>query len=138
MIEFKVPGPPMGKQRPIVTRKGAFTPKKTVNYENYVKELYIINKLPKLEGYLSMSVMAYYPIPKSTSKKKREQMLKGILLPDKKPDIDNVLKCICDALNKIAYDDDKQIINMSISKYYSENPCTIIRLDKVCGEDLSY
>ncbi len=135
MIEFKVPGPPMGKQRPIVTRKGAFTPKKTVNYENYVKELYIINKLPKLEGYLSMSVMAYYPIPKSTSKKRREQMLKGIVLPDKKPDIDNVLKCICDALNKIAYDDDKQIISMFIAKYYSENPCTIIRLDKISREE---
>ena len=130
MIELKIPGPPMGKQRPIVTRRGAFTPKKTVNYENYVKELYIINKFPKLEGYISMSVKAYYPIPKSTSKKKKEQMLQGILLPDKKPDADNVLKGICDALNTIAYDDDKQIIEMAILKRYSKDPCVVVRLKK--------
>ena len=128
MIELKIPGPPMGKQRPIVTRRGAFTPKKTVNYENYVKELYIINKFPKLEGYISMSVKAYYPIPKSTSKKKKAQMLQGIVLPDKKPDVDNVLKGICDALNTIAYDDDKQIIHMDIEKYYSTEPRTEVTL----------
>ena len=128
MIELKIPGPPMGKQRPIVTRRGAFTPKKTVNYENYVKELYIINKFPKLEGYISMSVKAYYPIPKSTSKKKRIQMLQGILLPDKKPDIDNILKCVADSLNTIAYDDDKQIVHMDIEKYYGEEPRTEVIL----------
>jgi Holliday junction resolvase len=128
MIELKIPGPPMGKQRPIVTRRGAFTPKKTVNYENYVKELYIINKFPKLEGYISMSVKAYYPIPKSTSKKKKVQILQGVLLPDKKPDVDNVLKGICDALNTIAYDDDKQIVHMDIEKYYSEEPRTEVIL----------
>jgi len=128
MIELKIPGCPFGKQRPIVTRRGAFTPKKTVNYENYVKELYIINKFPKLEGYISMSVKAYYPIPKSTSKKKRAQMLQGILLPDKKPDCDNILKCIADSLNKIAYGDDKQIVHMDIEKYYSEEPRTEVIL----------
>lgn len=136
MIELKIPGNPMGKQRPIVTRRGAFTPEKTVNYENLVKELYIINKYPKIEGYISMSVVAYYPIPKNTSKVKKEKMIKGVLLPDKKPDIDNVLKAICDALNKVAYDDDKQIVNMNIAKQYSENPCVVIRLDKAYGENL--
>jgi len=134
MIELKIPGPPMGKQRPIVTRRGAFTPKKTVNYENYVKELYIINKFPKLEGYISMSVKAYYPIPKSTGKKRKEMMLQGILLPDKKPDCDNILKCIADSLNTIAYDDDKQIVHMDIEKYYSEEPHVLIRLEKAHGE----
>ena len=75
-----------------------------------------------------MSVSAYYPIPKSTSKVKKEKMLKGILLPDKKPDVDNVLKGICDALNTIAYDDDKQIVHMDIEKYYSEEPRTEVIL----------
>ncbi len=137
MIQFKIPGPPVGKQRPRVTRHGTYTPQKTAGYEKLVRDIYKINRFPKLEGYLSMSVSAYYPIPKSTSKKKKDMMLKGILLPDKKPDVDNVLKCICDALNKVAYDDDKQIISMNIVKYYSENPCVVIRLDKVYGEDLS-
>ena len=75
-----------------------------------------------------MSVKAYYPIPKSTSKKKRIQMLQGILLPDKKPDIDNILKCVADSLNTIAYDDDKQIVHMDIEKYYGEEPRTEVIL----------
>ena len=131
MIELKIPGNPMGKQRPEVTRRGTFTPPKTANYENFVKELYVINKYPKLEGYIRLDALAYYPIPKTTSKIKREKMLKGILLPDKKPDLDNILKAICDALNKIAYDDDKQIVNINIRKYYSENPCVVIRLENI-------
>ena len=136
MIQFKIPGTPVGKQRPRVTRHGTYTPQKTADYEKLVQDIYRINKFPKLEGYLSMSVSAYYPIPKSTSKKKKDMMLKGILLPDKKPDVDNVLKCICDALNKVAYDDDKQIISMNIVKYYSENPCVVIRLEEIEGECL--
>ena len=136
MIQFKIPGPPIGKQRPRVTRHATYTPQKTADYEKLVQDIYKINRFPKLEGYLSMSVSAYYPIPKSTSKKKKDMMLKGILLPDKKPDVDNVLKCICDALNKVAYDDDKQIISMNIVKYYSENPCVVIRLEEIEGECL--
>ena len=136
MIQFKIPGTPVGKQRPRVTRHGTYTPQKTADYEKLVQDIYRINKFPKLEGYLSMSVSAYYPIPKSTSKVEREKMIKGILLPDKKPDVDNVLKCICDALNKVAYDDDKQIISMNIVKYYSENPCVVIRLEEIEGECL--
>ena len=81
-----------------------------------------------------MSVKAYYPIPKSTSKKRKEMMLQGILLPDKKPDCDNILKCIADSLNTIAYDDDKQIVHMDIEKYYSEEPHVLIRLEKAHGE----
>ncbi|MEY8763381.1 MULTISPECIES: RusA family crossover junction endodeoxyribonuclease [Clostridium] len=137
MIQFKIPGPPVGKQRPRVTRHGTYTPEKTANYERLIRDIYKINRFPKLEGYLSMSVSAYYPIPKRTSKVKKEKMLKGILLPDKKPDVDNVLKCICDALNKIAYDDDKQIISMFITKYYSKDPYVYVRLDEVHGEDMS-
>ena len=75
-----------------------------------------------------MSVKAYYPIPKSTSKKKKVQMLQGVLLPDKKPDCDNILKCIADSLNTIAYDDDKQIVHMDIEKYYGEEPRTEVTL----------
>ncbi len=134
MIELKIPGAPVGKQRPRVTRNGTYTPQKTVEYEKLVRDIYKINRFPKLEGYLSMSVSAYYPIPKSTSKKRKEMMLKGILLPDKKPDADNVLKGICDALNTIAYDDDKQIVHMDIEKYYSEEPHVLIRLEKAHGE----
>ena len=72
-IELVIPGSPMGKQRPKFNRwtKSAHTPEKTVNYETYVKELYVSSRLPMLQGYIKVNITAYYAIPGSISKKKR-------------------------------------------------------------------
>lgn len=58
-------------------------------------------------------------------------MLNGELLPAKKPDIDNVVKAVLDALNKVAYRDDNQVVELQIRKQYSERP----RLE-ICIEEL--
>lgn len=52
----------------------------------------------------------------------------GKIFPTKKPDIDNVIKVIADALNGVAYDDDKQIIDVSARKVYSETPRVDVRI----------
>ena len=44
----------------------------------------------------------------------------GNLNPTKKPDADNIGKVVLDALNGIAYEDDKQVIELRVSKQYSE------------------
>lgn len=122
-IKFTIPGTPVGKARPRVTRYGAYTPEKTVNYETLVKEMFAI-KYPKhemLEGPLKMEIRAFFPIPKSTSKKKAALMATGEIRPTKKPDTSNILKIIEDALNKIAYNDDSQIVSSCIDKYYIED-----------------
>ena len=116
---FIIPGEPTGKARPRVTKWGAHTPEKTVLYENLVKTVYN-GKLH--EGYIEMNVTAFYSITKSASKKKHEQMLSGEIRPTKKPDCDNVLKIIADALNKVAYNDDAQIVRATVEKYYSDVP----------------
>ena len=54
---------------------------------------------------LKVTIIAYYPIVKSTSKKKKQQMLEDLMFPTKKPDIDNIAKSILDALNKLATSD---------------------------------
>lgn len=123
MIKFTVPGTPVGKARARVTRYGAYTPEKTVNYETLVKEMFAI-KYPKheiMEGPLKMEIRAFFPIPKSTSKKKAALMATGEIRPTKKPDTSNILKIIEDALNKIAYNDDSQIVSSCIDKYYIED-----------------
>jgi Holliday junction resolvase RusA-like endonuclease len=48
-------------------------------------------------------------------------MQAGLLLPTKKPDLDNVIKAVCDALNKFAYHDDSQIVAIECSKAFG-NP----------------
>ena len=134
-VSFTVLGEPFGKQRPRIVSKGnysqAYTPEKTVSYENLVKFMY----QHTANGYmfpdntpLSVEITAYYSIPKSTSKKKTAEMLAGTIRPTKKPDFDNIGKIICDSLNKIAYHDDSAIVEAQVHKFYGENPRVEVKL----------
>lgn len=78
-----------------------------------------------------MFITAYYGIPKSTSKKKYELMMNGDVLPRKKPDLDNVAKIIMDALNGLAYEDDKDIVELQITKEYSDEPRVVIEIQQL-------
>lgn len=128
-IKFTVPGPPKGKARARTVRgRGgqtfSYTPERTVLYENLIKTCYSQNFTDSFqnEEALEVHIKAFYGIPKSTSKKKREQMLQGYILPTKKPDIDNIVKCILDALNGVAYHDDTQVVRLVTTKAYAEPP----------------
>lgn len=125
MKEFKlvIPSEPIAKGRPRVTKWGTHTPERTKNYETFVSELWFATHgQTLLEEELEMELKLYFSIPKSISKKKKAEMESGILRPQKKPDLDNCLKSIADALNQIAYKDDKQITRVVVEKYYSEAP----------------
>lgn len=128
MIEFTVYGEPTGKGRPKFStfngRAMAYTPKKTENYESYVKLAYQASGAEKFPDDVQIyaEIDAYYAIPKSTSKKKKQKMIDGEIRPTKKPDTDNIAKIILDALNGIAYHDDAQVVSLSVRKYYSEEP----------------
>lgn len=122
---FIIPGKVQPKQRPRVTRNGhAFTPKETVEYERKVKMCYLEDNKPMMfSGPVEIVVNVYLQIPKSTPKKKREQMLLGYERPiARNGDVDNYLKSIADGLNGVAYSDDCQIVMATINKWYSEEP----------------
>lgn len=64
----------------------------------------------------------YYKKTKSTTiNKSGIRKLNGLERPTKKPDIDNIIKLIFDALNKVAYHDDNQIVDVEVHKFYAEN-----------------
>lgn len=132
MIRFEVPGEPVAKARPRITRYGAYTPEKTKNYETLVKELFAIKHgQTLLEGELGIKLKLFFKIPKSTSKKRKKLMEDKELRPIKRPDLDNCLKSITDALNGLAYKDDSQIVSATIEKYYSEKPRAEVNIFKV-------
>lgn len=142
MIRFTVPGAPKGKARPRVTKAGhAFTPKGTVEYENWVKQCFVLSgQKGCLEGQIEARIKAFFPIPRSTSQSKRIQMVIGKIQPAKKPDIDNIAKSVLDALNGMAYQDDSQIVKLIIEKWYSNDPHVEVELielgdDKICPEE---
>lgn len=117
-----VEGKIKGKARPrFNTRTGhAITPADTVNYENWVKMCYKEQEGKYLEGALTATITAYYKIPKSYSKKRVQAIRDGKEYPSKKPDADNVAKIILDSLNKIAFNDDAQVVQLLVLKRYTE------------------
>ena len=132
-VKFTVFGEPKGKGRPrFNTRTGhAITPKDTVTYETLVHMEYLNQcgnaRFPD-DAMLDMRIKAYYSIPQSKSKKKKELMRAGVIRPTKKPDMDNCIKIIADALNKIAYHDDTQIVDCQVRKFYSDDPRVEVRI----------
>lgn len=137
-LEFTVLGEPQGKARPRFANHAqsisVWTPEKTKAYENSIKVAFWEQcgntKFPE-GSQLELKVLAFFKIPKNTSKKKIEAMLSGKIRPTKKPDIDNVLKAVADALNGVCYKDDSCIVKMSGEKFYSDNPRIVIIL-KIC------
>lgn len=127
-VSFHVPGKPQGKARartfynPKIEKHMSVTPDDTVLYENLIKTMYIHAangcKFEKDEP-VTIRIVARYMPAKSTSKKKMKQMLDGEILPLKKPDMDNIVKVIADALNSVAYQDDSQVVLVKAKKVYS-------------------
>ena len=136
-ICFTVFGPPKGKGRPRFSRGRnniyAYTPPTTKKYEQDIREAYRmqIGAGILLQGPISAEIVCYYPIPKSESKSTKESMKAGDLYPLKKPDLDNVLKCVLDACNDLVYLDDKQICCVRIEKRYGIEPRVEIRFCKM-------
>lgn len=127
IVRFSVLGEPVGKGRPRFARVGdsvkTYTPRETQAYEERVRTAYRAVGGQNLgDRALGVRIVAYNPIPASASKARRYSMAHGFEAPTKKPDCDNILKIICDALNRCAYDDDKQIVSALVIKKYAELP----------------
>lgn len=137
-IRFTVPGIPVGKARPRVTfqhgRARAYTADRTREFENRVKVAYLKRfGHRQLDGALRVDVIAYFEPPRSTSKKMRAAMLDGEIPYTKKPDADNIVKAVTDALNDVAYADDSSIISVYGFKQYSDYAHTDVIITKIGG-----
>lgn len=140
MLEFTYFGEIRGKGRPKFRRiqnfVSTYTPAVTRDYEASIKESFLAECKDKkmfFEGeQLVLELRIYKSIPKAFSKKKRLEALEGKIRPTKKPDIDNILKSVFDALNKVAYLDDTQIVKINVEKFYADRDymkCRIYELE---------
>ena len=82
-------------------------------------------------GPVELTIHFFMPIPIHTSLRKREKMLNFIILPDKKPDEDNLAYLISNALKKIVYNDDAQVCVKHVYKLYGDTPRTVIKVRKL-------
>lgn len=126
-ITFRVDGKPQGKERPRMTKKGhTYTPQKTKDYEQLIQYSFFVQAMrDKFEAIkkpkgVVVYLDAYFQIPKSYSKKQKEEIEKGMLAVTKKPDIDNIAKIFCDGLNGYAYEDDSQVVFLQANKWWTQ------------------
>lgn len=130
-------GDPVGKERPKFNTqtKVAYTPKKTVIAEKEIRSLWREAGKPRLPDVaLELVIELYVQRPQSHFKKNGELTAEGLRHPvprNKKPDVDNAIKLVMDALNKHAYKDDVQIAKATVVRFWGEWPKTVIKVKEL-------
>lgn len=120
LVGFPIPGRPVGKERPRSGRNGHFyTPSRSRIYERGVRDAWLLavgelglalGDLKHYKGVVRMSLSLHLPIAASWPKWRRVAALEGDIDCHAKPDHDNVAKAVSDALNGLAYVDDRQVV----------------------------
>ena len=140
-LDIYIAGTPVGKGRPRFVRATGrtYTPEKTASFENLLRleaqRVMRLNGAGLLDGPLDVSICAYFPVPKSYSKRRQAACLGGDERPTKKPDPDNILKMI-DALNGVVWHDDAQVVTATIRKFYAREPGLLLRISEAAREPL--
>lgn len=122
-IRFTVYGDPAGKgsttafYSPKKKRTFTHSPKSTVKWEQAVN-FRAQEHAPEgglLDGPLHMELRFFLPKPKSAPKTRRTW-------PDKKPDLDKLIRAVGDALTNVIYKDDARVVSVTASKDYDATP----------------
>lgn len=125
MIALELTGKPEGKGRARVGRGGVvFTPQATRLAEGRIIEAWKDAGQPRLEGPIALTLVLKVARPKSHFTAKGELNTEGKRKPwptGKKPDLDNALKLVMDALNGRAYRDDVDVVSVSASRLWASD-----------------
>ena len=132
MISITIPGKPIAKNRPRFARRGKFT---TTYSDQETEEGLVILELQKvkerLTGPLALEIWFHIKRPKGhfgTGKNAGVLKPSAPKYPNKKPDIDNMLKFYMDCMNTVIFHDDSAIITVNAHKRYSKDPRTEINI----------
>ena len=131
-------GQPIGKGRPRFTRMGrVYTPEKTRKFEHKLAAIasnyMMLHQLEPTTEPCIMIIQAQFEIPKSWTKKKKLAAAMGDINPGK-PDIDNIAKIVLDSFNGVVFEDDAQVVDLSVNKCYGLEPSltTIVYWGEEC------
>lgn len=124
---FEIHGDPIPQKQTLFGQGRAYDPSKK-HREGIQWQVRSYAPAFPLKCAVQVDITFYFSVPKSTSGIRRRQMLNGIIHHIKKPDADNCAYLITNALKKIFYEDDSQIIDQSIHKRYGEIPKTVVKI----------
>ena len=118
---LRFPGEPKAQKRCRWKGKKAYDP--SLPDKEYLRSM--VQKLPQI-GPLKVKISFALPIRNSWDARTVKTAKSGHLV--QKPDIDNLAKLVLDALNAHVWEDDSQIMELHLYKYYSDNPETIVEI----------
>ena len=130
-------GEPVAQGRPRFARRGnfvhAYDPENSRTWKQTARLISIEQTAgrPLLTEALSLRIDVYRSVPRSWSKKRQAQALDGSIRPTTRPDADNYIKGVQDALNGVLWHDDSQIVSVTASKFYSDRPRVEIEVVEV-------
>jgi Holliday junction resolvase RusA-like endonuclease len=128
MFIFEIIGDPVPQKQTRFTRNGHTYNPSSKDIERLQWQIRPNAPVNWLVGPVEMHLTFYMPIPKSASSRMKLQMRNEIILPDKKPDFDNLAYLVTNALKGIVYKDDAQVTDCVIRKRYSDKPRTVIKV----------
>jgi len=105
---------PLPAPRPRFSKYGTYNKKEYTEYKQKIAWMYKARGGKLHDGKVNIAIDFFFAVPKGWSKKKRENMSE--YLP--RADVDNLAKAILDALNGVAYKDDKQVASLFARKQY--------------------
>lgn len=80
------------------------------------------------EQPVAVVIHAFMPIMKSWSMREQADARNGAKLHTSTPDADNIGKLVGDALNKLVWVDDSQIVDLRVIKRFSTQPATRVEV----------
>ena len=127
-FELTVPGVPVAKGRPRMSKGRAYTPERTQDAEEALRMAFREAGAKRMQGSLEVSLYFLFPIPQRVRGAKREKMEEAEPYRVGKPDIDNLCKLVLDAANGILWGDDGQVVKLEAHKTYGAEACTTINV----------
>ena len=131
MVRFTIPGPPGHWQRRVQTKSGhSYMPAQVNNAKALVIAMFrelVGSDFQPYEGPVSLLIVAQWRHAKSPQWRRDLAEAENWPRP-KTPDIDNVAKLILDALNGIAYEDDRQVTTQFTHERYGKPEGTTVTL----------
>ena len=138
-ILFTVPGDPVPQGRPRFIHKNGkswtYDHKESEARKDDIKMLASRHGCMD-EGPLVLDVMFYRTPPSSWSTIKKQRAYDGDLWPVTRPDLDNYIKLILDALNGVSWADDSCVVQIRASKRYSQTARTVIYIRRMTNEGM--
>lgn len=134
--KFVVATDPRPKQRPRFNRvtKRVFTPAASHHYQNVIREMVVLS-LAETHGFtakdfpvydvtipLQLSLDFFFELPTRHPGQKQKSTYLGPRWVPKLSDVDNLAKAVMDGLNKILWEDDRQVVRLIVNKMYASRP----------------